>query len=180
MNFGKLSVLAVVVSVGALAGACHNGAELAPHHTECTTDVLGIEHCETHYYSADGSVETTHDMITDAARAEEILLERQGAHYATKFSLSAEQGMKIAKTVNDYNALQSRSDQDVADFAQRLYGLNPAKIVDAAGQAQAGDNTSLNQVVSEAAVNFNTTPENMKNIVKTLHGKLLQEQGIQL
>ena len=86
--------------------------------------------------------------------------------------------MKIAKTVNDYNAIQNRSDSDVADFAQRLYGVNPSKIASASSAAQLGDNTQLNAVVAEAAKNFNTSADNMKSVVKSLHGKMLEQQGI--
>lgn len=177
-NIKSLAALSALAAFATLASACHDGPELRPHHTDCSY-VGGFEYCETHYYDADGSLESvSRDVITDLARKEEQVLQGQARHYAEKFSLSEEQGLKIAKTVHDYNALQTRSDRDVADFAERLYGVNPGQIVAAAGKAQAGDNSQLNGLVAEAAKNFNTTPENMKSVVKTLHGKILEQQGI--
>src|SRR5262249_37404197 len=126
----------------------------------------------------DGTTDVTKDIATDIANAEQAKLDNAAKHYASKFSLSAEQGLKIAKTIADFNTVQNRSDADVADFAQRLYGVNPADIAAAAGKAQAGDNTQLNAVVAEAAKNFNTDASNMKNIVKTLHGAMLEKNGI--
>jgi hypothetical protein len=68
----------------------------------------------------------------------------------------------------------------LADFARRLYGVDPSEIVAAVGSAQAGNSAKLNSLVEEAASNFGTTTTTMKEIVKTLHGKALAEQGISL
>ena len=38
-------------------------------------------------------------MITNIAQSEQEMLSNQAKHYATKFSLSDEQGLKIAKTI---------------------------------------------------------------------------------
>jgi hypothetical protein len=47
---------------------------------------------------------------------------------------------------------------------------------------QVSDKFSLSEdsLVEEAAKNFETTPENMKNLLKALHGKALEQQGIKL
>jgi hypothetical protein len=177
------STLAIALAASVGLSACTFGVStyMAPRSGySCGYDYYGYYNCNNYYYNGDGTTETTRDVITNIAQTEQEMLANQAKHYATKFSLSDEQGLKIAKTINDFNAVQTRSDQDVADFAQRLYGVNPSQIVSAAGSAQAGDNSQLNLLVSEAAKNFNTTPDNMKKIVKSLHGKMLESQGIQL
>ena len=179
MNFKKLSL--VIAVLGAAFGASACTYYTSPnYYNNCYYDYYGYYVCDSYYYNGDGTTDVSHDMVTDIAQAEQQMLQVQAKHYANKFSLSEDQGMKIAKTLNDFNALQNRSDKDVADFAQRLYGVSPTKIVAAAGKAQAGDNTDMNALVAEAAKNFNTTSDNMKSIVKTLHGKMLEQQGIQL
>lgn len=154
-----------------------------PSRTECQVRFEGDEktYCDTVYYRTDGSVESvSRDLITDIAQAEEIVLNSQGRHYSDKFELSAEQGLKIARTIRDFNQVQKRTDADLADFAQRLYGVEPSRIVSAVGRAQAGEPASLDSLVNEAAQRFETTPGNMKRIVRELHGKLLSEQGVSL
>ncbi len=120
------------------------------------------------------------DVITDAAVAEEKALQAAGSYYATKFGLSDDQGMKLAKTLNDFATLQNRTEQDIADFTKRLYGVSFETLKPALDAAALGDNTKLNGVINDAAQNFGTSPESMRNVVKSLHGKLLDEAGIKL
>lgn len=178
MTLKQISLAVVGVSMAFAATACTVETTGPTYYDNCYYDYYGNYVCDTYYNNGDGTTDTGRDMITNIAQAESQKLANQAKHYAEKFSLSADQGMKIAKTINDFNAVQNRSDADVADFAQRLYGVNPASIVSAVGKAQAGDNSQLNSVVAEAAKNFNTSSDNMKNIVKTLHGKMLEQQGI--
>jgi hypothetical protein len=171
-----LSLLGASLAFGSLG--CTATVDGPSTHQDCSYDVFGNYSCTTYYNNGDGTTDTGRDMITNIAQAEKEQLDNQAKHYAEKFSLSVDQGMKIAKTINDFNAVQNRSDADIADFAKRLYGVDPKVIVSAVGKAQAGDNGPLSVVVEEAAKNFDTNSENMKNIVKTLHGKLLEQQGI--
>jgi hypothetical protein len=177
MNFKKLSLALTVGALAVGSTACYVDTGVS-YYNDCYYDIYGYYYCDTYYYNGDGTTDTSRDMVTDIAQAEQAQLDNAAKHYASKFSLSAEQGMKIAKNVSDFNALQSRSDKDVADFAQRLYGVSPTQIASAVGQAQAGDSSAMNAVVAEAAKNFNTSSENMKSIVKTLHGKALEQQGV--
>jgi ATPase subunit of ABC transporter with duplicated ATPase domains len=174
----KITLSLIGVSMAVAGSACTTYVSGPTYYNDCYYDYYGNYVCDTYYYNGDGTTDTSRDVITNIAQAEQQKLEAQAKHYADKFSLSVDQGMKIAKTIADFNAVQNRSDADVADFAQRLYGVNPTDIVAAVGKAQAGDNTQLNGLVAEAAKNFNTTADNMKNIVKTLHGKMLEQQGI--
>lgn len=132
------------------------------------------------YYSQDGSSTRELDMVADIADQEQIVISKSAEIYAEKYSLSLEQGRKIAKQVYDLNALKERSAQDLADFAQKLYGVNPTDLVQAISDAQVGSNAALEKLISEASVNFQTSAENMKVIIKDLHKKALEASGINL
>lgn len=174
----KIALALIGVSMAFAGVACTTTVEYPSAYQDCYYDYYGNYVCSAYYYNGDGTTDTSRDIVTDIAQAEQQKLDAQAKHYADKFSLTVDQGMKIAKTLNDFAAVKNRADSDVADFAQRLYGVNPADIVSAVGKAQAGDNSQLNTVVAQAAKNFNTSSDNMKNIVKTLHGKMLEQQGI--
>jgi hypothetical protein len=176
--FKKISLALIGASMVAAGSGCYSSTVYYDEY--CYWDYWGNYVCEYYYYNGDGTKDVSKDIVTDIAQAEQAKLDNAAKHYASKFSLSAEQGMKIAKTVADFNTVQSRSAEDVADFAQRLYGVNTQSLIAAVGNAQAGDTTKLNEVVAEAAKNFSTTTENMKSIVKTLHGNALKEAGINL
>ena len=126
----------------------------------------------------EGQSELSRDLTTQIATSEVDRIAARGKAFSERFSLSIEQGTKLARAINDYNAIQIRSAADVADFAQHLYGINPNRLISAAQKAQLGDNSELNILVNEAADNFRTTPSNMKNIIKDLHGAFLKQQAI--
>jgi hypothetical protein len=86
----------------------------------------------------------------------------------------------MAKVVADFSKLKDRTDADLAQFAERLYGINTQQLASAVSNAQVGDNSKLNEVISQAADNFQTSRENMKEIVNYMHGKALREAGVNL
>lgn len=136
--------------------------------------------CFYEYYNADGSMTQELDLTAEVADVEALVLEKTASVYADKFSLSNDQAMKIAKNVTDFSALSERTETDIAEFAQKLYGINPSQVISAVASAQVGMNADLDAVIEEAAANFNTSSDNMKAIVKELHGKALEESGISL
>ena len=138
------------------------------------------DECYWEYYNEDGSLAKELDMVSEVADKEQVVLEKTASKFAEKYNLSADQGMKIAKNIADYKALQDRSESDIADFAQKLYGVNPSEVISAVSSAQVGNNAELEAVIKKAAENFNTSEANMKGIVKDLHGKALEENGISL
>jgi hypothetical protein len=177
LSFAPLASLALLASACVLTDPIVENPRY--YRTDCGQ--FGWNDCQTYYYSADGYIEAeSRDMITDIAQAEETLLASHGKHLADKYALSEDQGVRMARVLRDYQALQTRSGQDQADFAQRLYGIEPSRIVEAAGLAQAGETAKLERLVEQAARSFETTPENMKRIVRDLHGALLKDQGITL
>lgn len=136
--------------------------------------------CYWEYYNQDGTLAQELDLSGEVADREALVLSKTAEVYAEKFSLSNDQAMKIAKNVKDFEALQDRSENDIADFAQKLYGVNPSEIVSAVANAQVGNNSELESVIDQAAQNFNTNKDTMKAIVKELHGKALEANGIEL
>lgn len=183
-NWAKLALLMAALPAASLLQGCfvtYGGGYYYPtYNNYCYYDYWGYYICDYYYYNGDGSTEQGKDIVTAASSAEEAQLQSAASHYATKFSLSSEQGLKIARTIRDYSTLESRTEKDVAEFANRLYGVSPTRIAQAVSKAQAGQSEELNSVVAEAARNFETSTENMKQIVKTLHGKALEENGINL
>jgi hypothetical protein len=181
MSFVRLSVLASVAAIAVSAAGCRvSGYYNNPYYYDCWYDYWGYYTCGYVYYNADGSVESSRDVVTDVATAQEQHVARVAEHFAEKFGLSEEQSLKLARTTEDFAVIENRSEQDLADFARRLYGVDPSEIVAAVGSAQAGNAAKLNSLVEEAAANFGTTTATMKEIVKTLHGNALAEQGISL
>ncbi len=137
------------------------------------------DECYWEYYNTDGSI-AEKDLVANVADKEAVLLEKLTNVYADKFSLSTEAASKVAKNVSDFTALSDRSESDLADFAQKLYGVNPTEIVSAMSSAQVGDNAELDSVIDKASSSLGTNSENMRAIVKELHGKALESSGIEL
>lgn len=138
------------------------------------------DECGYYYFNDDGTVTKELDLVGEVADKEELILERTADLFTEKYNLSTEQGLKVAKNIRDYTALKNRSAVDVADFAKKLYGVNPSKIVSALSAAQMGSKAELEAVIEEASANFKTNQENMKAIINELHGKALKEHGISL
>jgi hypothetical protein len=135
--------------------------------------------CYWEFYNTDGTI-AERDMVSNVADKEALLLEKLTSVYADRFSLSTEAAAKVAKNVADFSALTDRSEADVADFAQKLYGVNPSEIISAVSAAQIGNNAELDSVIDKASISLGTNSDNMKAIVKELHGKALEASGIEL
>jgi hypothetical protein len=178
----RFTVTAFILMLSVLSTACYNSVSYNSFYTDPNDPnaPCGYDPLYGYYCYSEGNVELSKDLTTSIAQVEQAKLEVSARHFARQFELSADQGMKIAQSVRDYNALQTRSDQDAADFARRLYGIEPARIVQAVSQAQMGDITQLDAVIADAAKNFNTTQDNMRKIVKALHGQMIREQGLSL
>ena len=137
------------------------------------------DECYWEYYNQDGTL-LEKDMVAEVADKEALLLEKLTGVYAEKFSLSNEAAAKVAKNVKDFSALSNRSADDIADFAERLYGVNPTEIISAVSSAQVGNNTELDSVIEKASVNLGSNNAQMKALIKELHGKALEANGIEL
>ncbi len=119
------------------------------------------------------------DIISDVALANKKRDQAFGHYFAQKFSLSEEQGTKIAKTVSDYGSLKKRTAADMADFTKRLYGVDFGKVISAVDELKSGNKAPMNEVLEAVAQNWNTTPEQAKRVGMELHGHLLKDLGIE-
>jgi hypothetical protein len=138
------------------------------------------QQCYWEYWSADGSVKKELDMVAEVADKDALILEKTATRYAETFGLSYDNAMKVAKQTKDLTTLQTRSASDLADFASKLYGVSPEKVVSAVSKSQLGMNEELDALIDEAAQNLNATTENMKEMIKVLHGNAMSEAGISL
>lgn len=120
------------------------------------------------------------DVITDVALANKKRAQAAGHYFAQKFSLSEDQGARVAKTLNDFVMLKKRTTQDMADFTQRLYGVDFGKVLSAVDELKAGNQAGMSELIDTAAGTLNATPEATKELIQELHGHLLKEQGIDL
>jgi hypothetical protein len=137
------------------------------------------EECYWEYYS-NGDLVKEKDMAADVADTQANKLEKLAQFYSERFELSTDKALQVAKNVSDFSALEDRSESDIADFAQQLYGVNPTQVVSAVGKAQVGQNAELDALVEAASANFNTSKENTKALIKALHGNALEANGINL
>ena len=176
----KLVKTAALLGVLGSFAACHGGSN-TDYYCYTEYDYYGNPYtvCEEYYFASESAVREL-DMAARVADTQEQKLEIAGLRFAEKYNLAADQGYKIAKNIADFTALQDRSNSDLADFAEKLYGVNPSEVISAVGQAQVGMNGELESVIEKAAGNFNTDTTTMKEIIKDLHGKALSDNGIDL
>jgi hypothetical protein len=132
------------------------------------------------FYSIDGSSSRELDMVADVADTQDIMLEKTAQIFSEKYSLSFDNGLKIAKNVLDLQSLKDRSADDLADFAKKLYGVNSSELILAVTKAQVGNNEALDELISVSAKKFNTDSDTMKNIIRDLHSRAIEASGIEL
>lgn len=139
-----------------------------------------IHACFWVYYSEDGSSVQELDIVADVADKESLTITKTASIYAQKYSLSHDQAMKIAKNVYDLSTLEDRSINDLADFAEKLYGVNTTELISAISNAQVGNNKNMDKLIEKAAVEFSTSTQTMKAIIQDLHKEALDASGINL
>lgn len=126
------------------------------------------------------------DLLTVVSGSEAKLISKAAQKLESKYSLSSEVSLKVAKTFNDWAKLgflrgnQGRTSADLEDFTQRLYGVDLKTLALNLTQAQLGNSQSLNETISSVARNWHTTPEVMKEIIQDFHGHDLKTSGITL
>ncbi|PIU00722.1 MAG: hypothetical protein COT74_03405 [Bdellovibrionales bacterium CG10_big_fil_rev_8_21_14_0_10_45_34] len=111
------------------------------------------------------------DILADEGVRESDVIEKAGEAFAAKYALDAETGVKVARTMNDWNKLaksRSRTAEDVADFTKRLYGVDVNAFMDA---IQTGEQASLDNMLQAAAESWNTSSENMRRILGSVYAQ---------
>jgi hypothetical protein len=159
----------LVLLVGGTFGACENGFGC----WSCFRSAPPFGHS----FSTDSTA--PRDILTGLTEEEERSAEEAGREFAARNALSDEQGIRAVRITRDFAQLQTRSAADLEDFARRLYGVNPSEVVAAFQESQMGNREKMNELVERAAAHFGTTPDNMKEVIRDLHGQALQENGIE-
>lgn len=136
--------------------------------------------CYWEYYNQGELVASELDISAEVADVETLKVQKLASKYTEEFGLSVEDATKLSQNVYDFAALEDRTESDIADFAQKMYGLNPTEVVSAVGKAQVGQNSELEALIEAKAKDFNITNENAKGLLKALHGSALEANGINL
>lgn len=104
-------------------------------------------------------------LATEGSREEEVI-GAAAKEYALRYQLSEDVALRAARTLNDWNKIaksRSRTESDVIDFAERLYGVDIRLVQNA---LQDEDDEALSLHLETAARSWNTSPENMRRILR--------------
>lgn len=116
------------------------------------------------------------DMVRDVAKAEAKVVEKAGKEVAAKYGLSVSKGVQIARTLNDWSKIgknRAKTEKDFAEFSQKLYGVDYTRVKKAVLSAMAGDKAAMKATVADAAKNWGTNEETMKQVLKNwYHGQV--------
>ena len=108
------------------------------------------------------------DVLAMASQKEEEMAKAVGKKFAAEYALAEDAGINVARTLQDWATLgrdRSRTDQDVADFSKRLYGVSLDKAQIAITSAIKGDQTALGELNVDVAAHWGTSPETSKAIL---------------
>jgi len=109
------------------------------------------------------------DIVRDVAKAEAKVVEKAGKEVAAKYNLSVSKGIQIARTLNDWSKIgknRAKTEKDFAEFSQKLYGVDYTRVKKAVLSAMAGDKAEMKAAVADAAKNWGTNEETMKQVLK--------------
>jgi hypothetical protein len=129
----------------------------------------GILYDEFGYALNESNGSAGRDLIAKAAEQEEAMIQAVGKDFASKYALAEDKGVQIARTLSDWATLgkkRARTDADLADFTQRLYGISVEQAKTALESAKSGDLSALEGLNKEVASNWGTSPETSKEILK--------------
>ena len=111
---------------------------------------------------------TSKDLEKRAASAEKYLVGQMAKQISTRFSLSKERSLQIAKVSNlwrKFATSRAVSDADAEAYTKALIGVNLKDVEKAFKDSLKGDLAPLNSLIKEAASANGTTPENVTKIM---------------
>jgi hypothetical protein len=113
---------------------------------------------------------TGKDLIGDVAALEEASIQEAGRAFAARHALAEETGLHVARTLHDWATLgkkHARTDADLADFSQRLFGVSLDNAKSALDYAKTGDLSRLEALNKQVAERWGTSPETSKEILQS-------------
>lgn len=121
------------------------------------------------------------NVVGDVAAKELKVISAAGKDVSAKYGLSQEAGQNIAKLLNSWAVIgkdRARTGDDVADFTNRMYGIDVATIKVALSEAQKGEMAGLENAAGEIADRWGTTPEMVKEMQKGWFAPQLKAYGV--
>ncbi|MBL7716240.1 MAG: hypothetical protein JNL01_12315 [Bdellovibrionales bacterium] len=127
------------------------------------------------------SESNSRDLLGNSAEKEEGKITAAGKDLASRFALAEETGLEIARTLNSMATLpkrlsRARTDQDLAAFSKKLYGVDLTDAVTAVTHAAEGDLTDLKILNHQVAQHWGTSAENSEQILKSFYKDFAQTQ----
>lgn len=111
------------------------------------------------------------DVLKRAAVVEQYVVFEMAKQVKSKFGLSDERSLKIAKASNHFRKYASKralTSEDTNAYAEEILGANFDEIADAYSDLKKGNLSSFNRVIEKAAEKNETSPEKMSTIVSKL------------
>jgi len=111
------------------------------------------------------------DVLKRAAVVEQYVVFEMAKQVKSKFGLSDERSLKIAKASNHFRKYASKralTTEDTNAYAEEILGANFDEIADAYTDLKKGNLSSFNRVIEKAADKNETSPEKMATIVSNL------------
>lgn len=121
------------------------------------------------------------DLIANAADLERKTIEGAGKKFAKDYALNEATGIRIAETLNSWATLgksRSRSEQDVADYSKRLYGIGVDQAKSAIDRARKGDQQGLEDAAEDISQSWDTKASNVRRILKDWYKDQLSEVNV--
>lgn len=119
------------------------------------------------------------DVIGDIAQSEEEFVEEVGADFAAKHNLTLDRGIQVARALNEWSKIErdrSKTEADVAEFSEKLYGVNYNTMKVALEEAMRGNNDRMRAAVAESAASWGTSEETMKEVLRAWYGRFIPEE----
>ncbi|OQW49386.1 MAG: hypothetical protein A4S09_11910 [Proteobacteria bacterium SG_bin7] len=121
------------------------------------------------------------NVVGDVAAKELKVVNAAAKDVSAKFGLSQSASQSVAKLLNTWAVIgkdRARTANDVADFTERLYGIDVATIKVALSQAQQGEMSGLESAASEIADRWDTTPSMVIDMQKRWFAPHLKSYGV--
>ncbi len=118
------------------------------------------------------------DHVGDVNEAAEKVIASAALNLSEKYTLSLETSKHVARTLNDYAIIgedRARTQADVANTTQKLYGIDVSEVKVALAKAKEGDLAALDAAAEKGASNWGTTPETFKAIQKDWFAKQVKQ-----
>lgn len=114
---------------------------------------------------------TSKDTLKRAAAVEQYLVIEMSKQVKSRFGLSAERSLKVAKAANHfrkYSTARALTAEDTNAYASEIVGADMKSIEKAYEGVMKGDASSFNAVLAKAAAKNEVSPEKMSSIMSEL------------